>query len=633
MIDTHINYFKNYIEECFSSKISYNIMKIIESLDKNGKIFDDNDWNKAYKLALENEIIAFAIVENKYAPVNVRASIMEKYKDKESFRHFLYSAIHKQNLTEEEVEKYSSQIKDNNEIQKMLIKSGKVDENPYGKDSLNELPLSKGIANQLVKMYENGEIASPNIIQYRYADFKRYNEKPEEVEEYLFRKITSGCYNEDIITEIANNKNLSNTFRNKVFDYGCNFNALVDITPHMAQEIYRVCVETLSNLDNKENTKALYMARGIFIDLLKSKKLPDACEMDFISRWKNIELNNIDGFVFTTFLNNCVITAKGMCCDMDTTSMMYAEYILTNEYMCKGIPENIKKGGADKLIEYYDAVGILNPNSIETRTIRIITDLIINAGISHSSFLILNKYNNPEFFKALLISPIIEEERLKVMKTLTDDGYKKFYIDVVLEMKNANLQNFVPFLKSFFNIVDNRDTVIKEKESQEIIKNIYDCPMLPIDEKDMEKIFGIMKECGKNYKDLKDLEDLVAVFETLKREKYEEEKCYYNNPYFDIEQSFVEPCYENMANNNSAKLLTYLSPIPKSKLQQIKRYLDNLIYKSIAEYKLYDINIRKKLTNMRKITENQNVYNVVNTILNDKELNKGRENLYREVEF
>lgn len=629
-MSTQFNFFRDYIETYSCGDLDYETIKLVESFMKNRERFDDNDWKTVINKAKENEVFAFVVIDYDKLPINVRGQIMNAYKQRNSFPYFVYNIIHKQNLTEIEAKYYAEYIKFDKKIQALLMRHEEMGIERYR--CCFEPPLSPIIANELVELYEKGDLLEALTIQYRYADFKSFGEK---IEQKIFEKITTGQYNEDIVTKLASNPNLSTSIKNKIFNYGCDVRNLVDITYYMAEEIYKGCIETMSYFKKEDNKQAMDSTREIFIQLLKSKKLPVSCEMDFILNWSEIKNNGIDDGVFSTFLENCQHpSGLEICCDMGKTSPNIATYILSNEDMCNKIDETLRQKALDKLISYYHMNKYLSKDVTGNHYNNTITTLISNTSITPNTFLILEKYKNPLFTGALLQSSVTHEKILRNIKEFANNDYIKFCADVNLEMRKQGLQNHITYtFNSLLGLINRIDHIKRNKTTEQIKKNLYLYSMRFFNKEDMNKTFDILDECSQNYEHLKDLKHLIFVFKTLQKDKFEKEKHYYNNPYFNFCAGVFVADYEKMSDCNYKNLKNSLSIMPTNIIENIQDDLIAMMNQFISECAISTTSVDEKANFAKTLASHQYIFNAVGNILSEKKYTKEKTIEEQEVEF
>lgn len=97
--------------------------------------------------------------------------------------------------------------------------------------------------------------------------------------------------NEEILTAVCNNPYIKATQRDKIFDMGCNFYNITNYTPHMIEEIYKSCADTIfdieiTNDDMKEN---ILKANGKMTELMRDEKLSANLFFDLVCRIKTCE--------------------------------------------------------------------------------------------------------------------------------------------------------------------------------------------------------------------------------------------------------------------------------------------------------------------------------------------------------
>lgn len=98
--------------------------------------------------------------------------------------------------------------------------------------------------------------------------------------------------NEEILTAICNNPNMKATHRDKVFDMGCNFYNITNYTPHMVEEIYKSCADTIFDIEiiDDELKENATNAINKIVELIKDEKLNDNLLFDLVCRIKSCDI-------------------------------------------------------------------------------------------------------------------------------------------------------------------------------------------------------------------------------------------------------------------------------------------------------------------------------------------------------
>lgn len=91
-------------------------------------------------------------------------------------------------------------------------------------------------------------------------------------------------YDEKLRVAIANNFGLNDRIRNKAFDEGCNFEEIVNVTPHMISCMYESAIETLSMVTNVEEQN-FKSAHKVLDYLIKKGFLSESQQLDIVMRY------------------------------------------------------------------------------------------------------------------------------------------------------------------------------------------------------------------------------------------------------------------------------------------------------------------------------------------------------------
>ena len=155
------------------------------------------------------------------------------------------------------------------------------------------LPLtkSKETDNEIIQyLHENNAIAPQTYFLYREISDEKLASKI--ISD--FEKAGQQDKVEKIISEFINNENLSEDFRDKLFDIGCDAENISVFTPHMVEKLCEQTWETIfdMNLNNKfcnetatDIEKVAYlMSIGVLGQLIRKDKLPETRQLDFINR-------------------------------------------------------------------------------------------------------------------------------------------------------------------------------------------------------------------------------------------------------------------------------------------------------------------------------------------------------------
>lgn len=92
---------------------------------------------------------------------------------------------------------------------------------------------------------------------------------------------------ERVLSSIASNIHLSEEFRNKVFDMGCDYNRVKSPTNYMKTQMYLNVAETLFDIeDNMDGINLSYLKVGAYkrLGMMITKGLPVDCEIDIVNR-------------------------------------------------------------------------------------------------------------------------------------------------------------------------------------------------------------------------------------------------------------------------------------------------------------------------------------------------------------
>lgn len=632
MLGLNVNYFKDYVERYAPTELNYSTLKHIESILKNSKRFDTYDWDAVQKIALEDEIVALASIRNEDIPYDTRKTIMDKYKNSLSYPYFLYTIIHKKELTEYEIDRYTDELMLNKTTKALLSKHMDISIKMYGDKFTPEKPLNKGIATKLFQIYKDKQINATSNIQFRYFTLNE-NLNINQQKQQLLDDISSGIFDEDAITEIINNKNLPSDIRDRIFDMGCDFEGLRNITPHMVEEIYRVCVETLSEFNKTNNKDAIHFARDIMVLLIESQKMPVSCELDFVSRWKDLE-KNVDSGLLTLFLDNCHHSTLIVSCDINRVSSRYIEYILSTDEICQKIPSNIREIATNKIIQELHNNKKLTSEMYGNASNNLVTTLVKNTSITPETYLLLQKYNNKLFEEALLQSSATHEKIIRDIQMLSEDDNFKFYADVNIEMQNHKLNNHIPqVMNTLMSLVRNRKTLLTHKNPLKMLDELRAYQIRFLNKDEMLQTIDIVKNCSEKYKHLEYLKEIANVFDALQNDKYKLELPFHSNPLFNYSHGWFQRNEDLMENGTFNELISNLKNIPMKELREIKDDTIAFMDECFSSCRISSTDIEMKCGFAESIIKQENLFNATNKLLNNRKREKEIEIYNEEVEF
>lgn len=93
--------------------------------------------------------------------------------------------------------------------------------------------------------------------------------------------------NEDALSEIINNKFITNETKLKAFDMGCNIEKVINPPKgEITAYLYNILAQTIFETDAKDNYLAVIQATDKLNQLIKDDKLSYSCQMDFLERYK-----------------------------------------------------------------------------------------------------------------------------------------------------------------------------------------------------------------------------------------------------------------------------------------------------------------------------------------------------------
>ena len=144
------------------------------------------------------------------------------------------------------------------------------------------------------------KLPKEELKKYDYIPLRIVSDNLGKEELYLKR------YGEDenALSEIINNRFISNATKLQAFNMGCNIERIINPPDNgIATDIYKILAETIFETDVKENLNAVNNATEKLIDLIKNDKLPYSCQIDFLERYKRNPFVASDEII--NFLSGC----------------------------------------------------------------------------------------------------------------------------------------------------------------------------------------------------------------------------------------------------------------------------------------------------------------------------------------
>lgn len=157
-------------------------------------------------------------------------------------------------------------------------------------------------------LYRNGYNFSQNVFEYlivtlEYEDMKKLNFLPfmfltlDTATEMKLFDILDGKKNlyydseldDNFTSAICANENLFDEIRNKAFDMGYNPSIIQNYTKHMIEEIYKTYADVIFEITPIDNDEigVVFKAQEILFKLSYRNLLPESCQIDFVSRYKD----------------------------------------------------------------------------------------------------------------------------------------------------------------------------------------------------------------------------------------------------------------------------------------------------------------------------------------------------------
>ncbi len=636
------NYFKKFVEENSQDNkdITYELVKAVESLQKNSFLFDKNDWNASLQMAQKNPIMALALIKENRTPKNIRDAIMKQYRLHDAEPFLIYAMAHRVNLSTEEIDIYANKLIETAKARGTLTRHLDADIKMYKGMKLKDPPLNVDIANTLVSMDLDGKLRNIDGVQYRYADFQNITSytTPElrknlTIDEKALILVNSDIINEDRKTELANNKFLSEETRDAVFKSGVDYVGLRGITQEMASEMYRTCVETITRFSKEENQEATKWARDTLAMLFKAKVLSPACEMDFSQRWQELDNNKIDNGLFMIFLENCEQpSAIEYCCNIHTVSPEMLYYILSTKEICGSLAIYTKEKAMSDLIKEYELRGVLNTDRHNSYN-RYILSMIRTCNIPEDALNIILKNGYQPHLSAMLKSPAIFEKTLRTISDrYAEDLPVVFCANLNIEMQNRKLDKY---------ITQTVDAMEKMIQNQRLLKNrdgnIDKFNDLKIHFETREHLQSTIKAIEKVAKecDFNTVSDIVLpAFKQLQEEKYFKE-CHYEIATLLFKYQFGQFVteYDILKKMNQRDLEEIFLKFPAEDLLKVKEDIEEETNIYITDIGIDDVEEQYDFIN--GIIPLEKAYNVVMNLITEKQkgIEKDEKYIDEEVEF
>lgn len=629
------NYFEKFINDETKGVANSETFRAIKSLKKVGFLFDRNDWDAILLKAVKNPVIAFAVIKQDSVPERIREQLLDIYLTKTEYaHHFLIALAYRTNISKQECKNHTKELVSNKKSKsKLMFDDYSSDIYRYGERGMKDVPLNIDIANQLVTLQLDDEIQDINGVQFRYADFSHFlpsNTKDEKILE-LARDDIIG---ENAKTELANNHHFTEKFRNQIFEFGCDYDLLRDITPYMAQEIYRSCMETLSKFSDESNRDLTKYARDTLCKVFKSKKLPVSCEFDFVSRWRELEKNGVDKGLLFILLENCkeahTIT---WCCNVNNTSHNIAHYVLTDKEIHGIIPIHIKENTFLDILNEWHKKHHIVPNDRANIATRKIKEMLKTCSIPDEALEILLSYNTSQFTSTMTKSHFTSEKTLRQLcDRFDDDTALIFAAKTNIEMQKQKLDKYISVTISVIEgLLQNH----KHLNDPEMVKKNFAHMQIHFDQReDLDKILNILKnnavEC--NFKSMTEV--ILPAFELLQETKYKSDQPYeYFGELFKYQYNDFVIDIDKLDKINQQEFKKGLLQLPKDDLFKIKEQLEEEVIDGYGWRNME--NISEILEFINNVLPIENTYNtIVETILEKQKTQEKEEKwVDEEVEF
>ena len=242
------------------------------------KTYDENKWNSLIDIASEKESAALvlALVNCKHFNEECFNKLYKKLDDK-----LLNCLLTSEYVPDDIIKDITTKIIDKDRLE------------TEGKD------YSQKVINFLC--------TNPLLTKYNYLPLK-YLDKSSEIAKHLSEYLENqDFFKEDVpydfVLNIAQNEKLTDNIRDKAFDIGYDPETIDNMTNYMRKEQYKMCADTLfdcsldiNNNQDKKILDAVYINRVWDI-----KNLPESCQLDFIDRYFN---RNIDNKYIENILTN-----------------------------------------------------------------------------------------------------------------------------------------------------------------------------------------------------------------------------------------------------------------------------------------------------------------------------------------
>ena len=385
-------------------------------------------------------------------------------------------------------------------------------------DNTNKYTISPRAAFIMAKMMLSKEIdKNTNFVSFRFIK--------EQFDSYLTDNIKNQKFSEKILSQIANNTNLSNEVRNLAFDAGCDYNTIVNFTAHTAEEIYRSCVETMC-LDTKDSV----VASNMLCRLFSSNAVPFSCVSDYLHH-----INEIDIRCFTEPINTILNNNDYMRFVFDTVDIVESgkiNYQIFSHFMDRLCEQNHNKNDdivfkttLSKITEKLGELNLINNKDLNTYNIRL-AEAIKESGLAtKKSFKAILACKNQLLSEAVATSLYTDISMVKHFKD-ADDNELGFFAKLNISLRNLSYNDYTGKRKimNFFVSAYHANDGLKpedEKFAGSYKKFIIEC--LP--ENDFKDIKNLLLDL-KNKSNDKNIKKRIDFFINMQQEQMDKEAFY-----------------------------------------------------------------------------------------------------------